>query len=119
MKEQPNEYSLKQASNAFLNPYRPQGNSCIKNIHNFFKSTLTQFLSSSDAEWDRTLPFTCYCFNTTPTAHNLESQFFLIHGKDPLERHARLLGSGNIRYLGNDKGLNLFTELYKLWLTHA
>ena len=29
------------------------------------------------------------------------------------------LGSTNIRYLGNDKGLILFSELHKLWLTHA
>ena len=69
----------------FSNPYRPQGNSHIKNIHNFLKRTLTKFLSSSDAEWDRILPFTCYWFNTTQTADNLESPFFLFHGRDPLE----------------------------------
>ena len=44
----------------FLNPYSPQGNSCIKNIHNFLKRTLTKFLSSSDAEWDKILPFAYY-----------------------------------------------------------
>ena len=30
-----------------------------------------------------------------------------------------LLGSGNIRYMGNEKGLILFAELCKLWLSHA
>ena len=54
--------------------------------------------------------FTCYCFNTTPTADDLESPFFLIHGSDPLEGYARLLGSGSIRYLGDDKGLILFAR---------
>ena len=49
----------------FSNPYRPQGNSHIENVHNFLKRMLTKFLSSTDAEWDRILPFTCYCFNTT------------------------------------------------------
>ena len=34
----------------FSNPYRPQSNSYIENIHNFLKRTLTKFLSSSDAE---------------------------------------------------------------------
>ena len=34
----------------YSNPYRPQGNSQIENIHNFLKRTLTNFLSSSDAE---------------------------------------------------------------------
>ena len=69
----------------FSNPYRPQGNSCIENVHNFLKRTLTKFLSSSDAQWDRILPFACYCFNTTPTADDLESLLFLILERDPLE----------------------------------
>ena len=103
----------------FSNPYRPQGNSHIENIHNFLKRTLTKFLSSSDAEWDRILPFTCYCFNTTPTADDLESLFFLIHGRDRLEGHTGLLTLGNIRYLGDNKGLILFTKLHKLWSAHA
>ena len=60
-----------------------------------------------------------YCFNLTPTADDLESPFFLIHGRDPLEGYARLFGSGNIRYMGNDKGLILFAELCKLWLSHT
>ena len=100
-------------------PYRPQGNPYIENMHNFLKRTLTKFLSSSDAKRDRILPFAFYCFNSTPTADDLESLFFLIHGRDLLEVHARLLGSGNIGYLSNDKGFILFAELCKLWLTHA
>ena len=100
----------------FLNPYRPQGNSRIENVHNFLKR---MFLSSTDAEWDKILPFACYCFNTTPTADDLESPYFLIHGRDPLDGHMGLLGKGDIRYLGNDKGLILFTEICKLWLAHA
>ena len=101
------------------NPYWPQGNSRIKNVHNFLKGTLTKFLSSLDAKWDKILSFTCYCFNSTPTLDDLESPFFLMHGRDPLEGHARLLGSGDTRYMGDEKGLILFTELRKLWLTHA
>ena len=41
-------------------PYRPQGNSHIKNIHNFLKRTLTKFLSSSDAKWEKS-----YCLPVT------------------------------------------------------
>ena len=103
----------------FSNPYRPQGNSHIENVHNFLKRILTKFLCSTDAEWDRILPFACYCFNTTPTADNLESQYFLVHGRDPLQGHTGLLGPGSIRYLGDDKELILFTELCKLWSAHA
>ena len=91
-------------------PYRPQGNSHIKNVHTFLKRMLTK-LSSADAEWDEILPFACYCFNTTPTADDLESPFFLIHGRDLLEGCTGLRGKGNIRYLGNDKGLSRFTDM--------
>ena len=103
----------------FSNPYRPPGNCHIENIHNFLKRTLTKFLSSPDAEWTRILPFNCYCFNTTPTADDLESPFFLIHGRDPLEGCTWLLGPGSISYLGHNRGLILFAELHKLWLAHA
>ena len=49
----------------------------------------------------------------------LESPFFLVYGRDPLEGHTGLLGPGNIRYLGDDKGLILFAEIRKLWSAHA
>ena len=49
----------------------------------------------------------------------MESPFFLIHGRDPLEGHAGMFGSGDIRYMGEDKGLILLAKLRKLWLTHA
>ena len=55
----------------------------------------------------------------TPSADDLESPFFLVHGRDPLEGHTRLLGLGSIRYLGDDKGLILFAKLHKLWSAHA
>ena len=58
-------------------------------------------------------------FNTTPTPDDLDSPFFLIHGRDLLECHTGLLGKDHIRYLGNGKGLILFAEICKLWLAHA
>ena len=103
----------------YSNPYRSQGNSRIENVHNFLKRTLTKFLSSLDAKWDKVLPFTCYCFNLTPTSDDLESPFFLSHGRDPLEGHAGLFSSGDTRYKGDGKGLILFTKLRKLWFTHT
>ena len=65
------------------------------------------------------MPFTCYCLNSTPTSDALESPFFLIHGRDPLEGCAGLFCSGDTRYMGDEKGLILFAKLRKLWLTHA
>ena len=103
----------------FSNPYRPQGNSHIENVHNFPKRMLTKFISSTDAEWDKVLPFIYYCFNTTPTADDLESPFLLVQRRDLLEGYTRLLGKGSIQYLGDDKGLILFSEIHKLWSAHA
>ena len=100
-------------------PYRPQGNSRIENVHNSLKRTLTKFLSSLDAKWDIVLLFAFYCFNSTPTSEDLESPFFLIYGRDPLEGCTGLLGSGDTRFMGDEKGLILFAKLRKLWLTHA
>ena len=101
------------------NPYRPQGNSCIENVHNILKRTLTKFLPSTDAEWDKILPFACYCFNTTPTTDDLENPFFLVHRRDPLEGCTAFLGKGSVRYLGDSKGLIFLTEICKLWSAHA
>ena len=53
------------------------------------------------------------------TLDDLESPFFLIHGRDPLEGCTRIFSSGETRYMGNEKGLILFAKLRKLWLIHA
>ena len=45
--------------------------------------------------------------------------FFLIHRRDPLERHTGLQGPDKIRYLGDDKRLILFAEIHKLWSAHS
>ena len=44
--------------------------------------------------------------------------FFLAHRRDSLEGCTRLLGKGSIQYLGDNKGLILFTEIRKLWSAH-
>ena len=76
-------------------------------------------MSSSDAKWDKVLPFVFNCFNSMPRAEDLESPFFLIHGRDPIEGHTALLSSGNVRYMGGNTGLILFAKLRKFWLMHA
>ena len=74
----------------YSNPYRPQGNSRMENVHNFLKRTLTKFLSSSDAKLEQSFAF---CLLLLPLLHqqsdDLESPFFLIHGRDPLEGQHR------------------------------
>ena len=40
----------------YSNPYRPQGNSRLENVHNFLKCTISKFLHNSTLEWDDILP---------------------------------------------------------------
>ena len=39
----------------------------------------------SQLKWDDTLPLATYCFNITPSVTDLESPFYLVHGRDPME----------------------------------
>ena len=64
----------------FFSPFHPQGNAKFENVHNFLKWTLTKFLESSYLEWNKTLPFTCYCYNIFPSSNNTESIFILMFG---------------------------------------
>ena len=98
----------------YSNLYRYQGNSRIENVHNFLKRMLTKFLSSSDTEWDKVLPFACYCFNSTPTSDDLESPFFLIHSRDSLEGCIGLLGMSDTRYMGNKNRSDTLHQIKKI-----
>ena len=69
----------------YSNPYRPQGNSRLENAYNFLKHTISKFLHSSTLEWDDILPIAAYIYSIAPTVNNLESPFFLVFGRDPLE----------------------------------
>ena len=42
-------------------------------------------MHNSTLEWDNALALTTYCFNRAPSVNDLESPFYLKHGRDPLE----------------------------------
>ena len=67
------------------NPYYPNGNGRIENVHNFLKCTIAKFTYDSQLECDDALPLATYCHNIAPSADELESPFYLLHGRDPLE----------------------------------
>ena len=69
----------------YSNPYYPKSNSRIENVHNFLKCTITMFTYGSQLKWDDALPLTMYCFNIAPSVDDLESPFYLVHGRDPLD----------------------------------
>ena len=44
-----------------------------------------KFTYDSQLVWDDALPLATYCYNITPSVDDLESPFYLVHVKDPLE----------------------------------
>ena len=69
----------------YSNPYYLGGNSRIKNVHNFLKRTMAKFMYDSQLHWDDALPLATYCYNIAPSADDLKSPFYLVHGRDPLK----------------------------------
>ena len=69
----------------YSNPFYPKGNGGIENVHNFLKRTIAKFMHNSTLEWNSALHLTMYCFNVALMVNDLESSFYLVHGRDPLE----------------------------------
>ena len=69
----------------YSNPYYPKSNNRIENVYNFLKCTTAKFTYDSQLEWDDALPLATYCYNIAPSADDLESPFYVVHGRDPLE----------------------------------
>ena len=65
----------------YSNPYRPQGNSKLENVHNILKHTISTFLHNNMLEWDHILPIATYIYNIALSVNNLKSPFFLVFGQ--------------------------------------
>ena len=87
-------------------------------MHNFLKHTIAKFTYGSQLKWDDALPLAAYCFNMVPSVNNLESPFYLVHGRDLME--CRLSNLQNYcRYVGDQPGWLAVQELRKMWKLHA
>ena len=75
-------------------------------------------MHNSTLEWDDTQPLAVYCFNVAPSVNDLESAFYLVHGRDPLE--GRLIHHQNYcRYVGEQPSRLAVQELRNMWKTHT
>ena len=64
-------------------------------------------------EWDDVLPLATYCFNIASSMNDLESPFYIVHSRDPLE--GRLSNLQNYcRHLGDQPTQIAMQELRKL-----
>ena len=102
----------------YSNPYYPQGNGRIENVHNFLKYTIAKSIYSNSIEWNDALPLATYCYNITSSVDDLESPYCLVSGCDLLK--GRLSNIQNFcRYMGDQPGRLVVQELQKLWKLHA
>ena len=69
----------------YLSPYNPHGNGKLENSHNFLKWSIAKFLYNTNLEWYDVIPIATYVYNISLTANGLESPFYLLLGRDPLE----------------------------------
>ena len=64
------------------------------------------------------LPLATYCYSIAPSFDDLESPFYIVHGRDPLE--GRLSNLQNYcRYVGDQPGRLAVQLLRKMWKLNA
>ena len=107
----------------YSNAYYPKGNSRIENTHNFLKHAIAMFAYDSQLEWDDSVPLATYCYNIAPCVDDLESPFYLVDGRDPLEGrlsmelrklqklHAKLLTENRVTNPTNDRKITKASDL--------
>ena len=68
-----------------LPPYRPQTNGKIEGFQRFFKACIVKHINHR-LEWDELTPMATACYNYFPNCSARESAFFLMFGRDPINK---------------------------------
>ena len=84
-------------------PYRPQSNRKIEGFHGFLKTCISKHINYG-LEWDELTPMATACYNFFPNCNARESAFFVMFGRDPINKLNMLLHSAR-RYFHDDNGL--------------
>ena len=84
-------------------PYRPQSNGKIEGFHRFLKTCIGKHINYG-LEWDELTPMATACYNFFPNCSARESAFFVMFGRDPINKLNMLLHAAR-RYFHDDNGL--------------
>ena len=84
-------------------PYRPQSNGNIEGFHRFLKACIGKHINYR-LEWDELTPMAMACYNFFPNCNARESAFFIMFGRDPINKLNMLLHLAR-RYFHDDNGL--------------
>ena len=84
-------------------PYRPQSNGRIEGFHRYLKACITKHMRHG-LEWDQITAMATAAYNYFPNMSAKESAFFLMYGRDPVNRLSSILNAPR-RYLCDNSGL--------------
>ena len=66
-------------------PYRPQSNRKIEGFHRFLSTCIAKHINHG-LVWDELVPMATACYNFFPNCSARESAFFLMFGRDPVNK---------------------------------
>ena len=84
-------------------PYRPQSNGRIEGFHRYLKACIAKHMRNG-LEWDQIMAMATAAYNYFPNMSAKESAFFLMYGRDPMNKLSSILNAPR-RYLCNDSAL--------------
>ena len=84
-------------------PYRPQSNGRIEGFHRYLKACIAKHMRNG-LEWDQITAMATTAYNYFPNMSAKESAFFLMYGRDPVNKLSSILNTPR-RYLCDDSGL--------------
>ena len=84
-------------------PYRPQSNGTIEGFHRSLNVCIAKHINHG-LEWDQLTPMATACYNFFPSCSARESAFFIMFGRDPINKLNMMLHAAR-RYFHDDNGL--------------
>ena len=96
-------------------PYRPQSNGRIEGFHRYHKACIAKHMRAG-LEWDEVTAKATAAYNHFPNMSAKESAFFLMYGRDPVNKLSAILNAPR-RYLGDVTGfpdLEALKNMYQM-----
>ena len=96
-------------------PYRPQSNGRIEGFHRYLKACIAKHMRAG-LEWDEVTAMANAAYNHFPNMSTKESAFFLMYGRDPVNKLSAILNAPR-RYLGDVTGfpdLEALKNMYQM-----
>ncbi|KAH7702917.1 integrase core domain containing protein, partial [Aphelenchoides avenae] len=68
----------------FCTPYHSQGNAATERSFKTIQDALSKIVNEKHDDWDLSVPFVTFCYNTSTHETTGESPFYLLMGRDPV-----------------------------------